>query len=307
MSKIGFVIPKYDGEKRVAILPQDICRGKSAYSEIMIQSGFGLDIGIDDEAYTAAGCTIADKDTCYSAEYVFSLKLVHPDDYTMLRHGSKIIGWMHPNGSGRSFHNNIARQKNITLFDIDSVYPRVYRPDGSTEDITTLPKHFFWENSYIAGMASIELGLRHAKLDSLEQLRIAILGCGNVSQGAFHMISSLGGRPRMFHRKTLDIFKEQVDQFDLIINGIEVDQDGLHIIDCKLLERTKRDVFIIDAAADAGRAIEGTEYQTLAEPLGIVHDRCYLLVNNAPTVFHEQASMVISRVVSSLFLAQKYF
>lgn len=308
MKRIGFLKPNYPNERRVALLPEDILKYRKAtcYDEICIEKGFGSWLGISDDDYLDVGCRILSRHEIFHLPIIFSLKLIQPTDYEIISDNQVIIGWMHPNGSGRNFCQSIARQKKITIFDIDSVYPRIYTPDGLYQEVTGLPKHFFWRNSYIAGMAATKLGLDVTGFDIANRNNIAILGSGSVAQGAFCYLAQQGYQPRMFYRKTLDLFFDELSEFDLILNGIEVDVDGIHILDSAALNKTKTDVLIIDAAADAGRAIEGTHYLSLEQPIGYVHGRTYTLVNNAPTLMHKEASEVISEVVSRLFLCQDY-
>lgn len=308
MKEIGFVKPNYPHERRVALLPKDILQHRENfyYKEIYIEQGFGSWLNIQDEEYSAVGCHILSREQIFKLPTIFSLKLIQPSDYQLLSEGQHIIGWMHPNGSGKDFCQTIAKEKRITIFDIDSVYPRIYTPDGQCRDVSGLPKHFFWKNSYIAGMAATKLGIEAAKLVISNHTKIAILGSGSVAQGAFYQLAQSGYQPRMFYRKTLDVFYDQISEFDLIINGIEVDVDGFHIIDNAMLAKTKQDVLIIDAAADAGRAIEGTSYLSLDAPISVIQQRQYTLVNNAPTLMHEDASKVISDTVASLLISDNF-
>ncbi|MGN6692392.1 MAG: hypothetical protein ACTHJU_15760, partial [Sphingopyxis sp.] len=127
---------------------------------------------------------------------------------------------------------------------------------------------------------------------------VCVLGSGSVAQGSFHELSRLGFQPRMFYRKTLPLFRDQIASFDIIVNGIEVDTPDSYIIDRDLLENCRTDVLIIDAAADAGNAIWGTDFQSIDAPVGTTAGRRYVLVNNVPTIMTEQASTDISNVVA---------
>lgn len=309
MSKIGFVRPNYPNERRVALLPKHILayREKIHYNKIIVEEGFGSSLGISDEEYKSVGCEVVSRREVFSLPTIYSLKLIQKVDYDLLTYGQNIIGWMHPNGSGRDFCRDIAPARKIAIFDIDSVYPRIYFPDGHSKDVTGLPRHFFWKNSYIAGIASTQLGLSAAGFGCNSEIRAAILGSGSVAQGAFFELSSRGVQPRMFYRKTLDQFRDEIHEFDLIVNGIEVDTDGVHIMDEAMINKTKTNVLIIDAAADAGRAIQGTCYLSIDQPVGMVFDRKYTLVNNAPTLLFAQASEVISEVTARHLLSCDFF
>jgi N5-(carboxyethyl)ornithine synthase len=309
MAAISFIKPNYPNEQRVSILPNDLKKYKEGryYDRIGIETGFGDHLGISDEEYIATGCEILTREQAFSFPTIYSLKLIQTEDYKLLKRNQEIIGWMHPAGSGKEFCSRIALNLNISIFDIDSVYPRIYWPNSTVSDVRTLPRHFFWKNSYIAGIAATRLGLSAANQNFDKNTNVAILGSGSVSQGAFNEISARGMRPRLFYRKTLDIFNNSIDQYNLIINGIEIDSDQNHIIDKKAILRTQLDTLIIDAAADAGRAIEGTKYLSIDNPIGDLFGRRYVLVNNAPTLLKKESSEYISEVTAKYLLCQNFF
>lgn len=296
--RIAFVTPNYPDETRVSILPCHIGEIISKGINPIIESGFGKFLNISDEEYKYCGAVLRSRSECYSEDIIFNLKLTQPSDYDFLRFGQSIIGWTHPYGSGADFYRNISGPLGLTLIDIDSVTPRIFRPNQNPEDIEFFPRHMFWRNSYNAGIASIRLAMQHFALEPDPAKSVCVLGSGSVAQGAFCELSRLGFVPRMFYRKTLPIFDDLIDRFDIIVNGIEVDSPGIHIMDRSQLERCREDVCIVDAAADAGNAVWGTEFRPLNEPTGVTAGRRYLLVNNAPTIMTEQASQDISAVVA---------
>ncbi|MBM4402823.1 MAG: hypothetical protein FJ042_00295, partial [Candidatus Cloacimonetes bacterium] len=80
-------------------------------------------------------------------------------------------------------------------------------------------------------------------------------------------------------------------------SGIEIDDDHVHIITRDRLQATKPGCLILDAAADAGRAIEGTQYTTIGEPIHHENGRSFYEVNNSPSIFHRETNP-ISRILS---------
>ncbi len=104
----------------------------------------------------------------------------------------------------------------------------------------------------------------------------------------------------MFYRKTMHIFNQELEHFDIIINGIEIDKDNEHIITKKELTRAKRGCLILDAAADAGRAIEGTRYTTIDNPIYFENGLYFYEVNNSPSIFYRETSKIISRIFSEI-------
>ncbi|MCF0206233.1 MAG: N(5)-(carboxyethyl)ornithine synthase, partial [Bacteroidales bacterium] len=128
--------------------------------------------------------------------------------------------------------------------------------------------------------------------------KVAILSSGNVAQGTFAEISNYNPELRMFYRKTMHEFYESLGDYDIIINGIEVDEPNKHIITKEHLKQLKRPCLLIDAAADAGNAIEGTHYTTIEKPIYKEDGLYFYEVNNAPSLIFRKSSYEISKSFS---------
>lgn len=293
--KLGFIVPTYVGEKRVALLPEHI--GDFA-NELFVERGFGLSMGVSDEEYVAKGCTMLTRQEIFaSCDAIFCLKLIQPSDYDLLREGQMIIGWTHPTGSGREFYDNVAVVKKLVIVDLDNIYPSVYYQDKKVL-IPFIPKNFIWKNSFLAGVASVQHALLACGMYPDSSTRVAVLANGNVSQGAYNCISRYGVDVRLFYRKTMSEFYDTLADYDIVINGIEVDTVGTHILSQNDLSRLKRGCLLIDSAADAGNAIEGTHYTTLVDPIYEEKGLLFYEVNNAPSLLYRRASLEISKSFS---------
>ena len=117
-------------------------------------------------------------------------------------------------------------------------------------------------------------------------------------EGAYSYISKYNADVRMFYRKTMSEFYETIGDYDIIINGIEVDGTVAHIITKADLQRIKRGCLIIDSAADAGNAIEGTRYMTIDNPMYEEDGLFFYEVNNAPSLLYRTTSFEISKSFS---------
>lgn len=296
--KIGFIIPNYPFERRVAILPKQV---EESPNEIIIEKGFGATMDIEDQEYIEAGAKIMPRSEIFTqCEIIFSLKLIQPSDYDSIREGQIIVGWTHPTGSGKEFMENQAIPKKLVMIDLDNIYPSVYY-GGKAYRIPFIRPNFVRKNSVTAGKAAVLHALMsYGKLPTSET-NVAILSAGNVSQGAFETISKFNANVRMFYRKTMHEFYETIDQYDIIINGIEVDNPSLHIISNEQLHKVRKGCLIIDAAADAGNAIEGTYYATMGEPIYKLANATIYCVNNAPSVLFRTASKDISEAFAEIF------
>lgn len=300
--KLGFIIPNYSNEKRVALLPNDI---KNFPNKLVIEKGFGSTMDIDDEEYINKGCQLADRKTIFEeCDAIFSLKLLQPSDYKYLRKGQLIIGWTHPYDSGKEFFKNVCKPKEIRVVDLDNITPKIFYKD-TVKDIDFIKRNFIVKNSFLAGYsATLHAIVTHGIIPN-KDTKIAILSSGNVAQGAFNAISKFGGDIRLFYRKTMNEFKEELETFDIIINGIEIENPKLHIISLEEQKRLKKGCLIIDAAADAGNTIAGTHLTVISDPIYKENGKYYYLVSNTPSVLYREASIEISKAFSKHVYSKK--
>ena len=294
--RLGFIKSNFQNERRVPLLPQDI---HDFNNEIYIESGFGANLGISDDAYAAAGCQIRSRQTVFAESAgIFSLKAIQTSDYPNIRPGQIIIGWTHPLGSGQAFMTQQAAPKNLIVVDLDNTTPRVYAHQQSLP-LTDLPPDFIDRNSFYAGYAgTLHALLSFGLLPEDTASNVAILGTGNAAQGASHAMAKFTSHVRMFNRRTLPECKNALADFDIIINGIEVGNDGTPILSHADQEQLKRGTLIIDIAADAGNAIEGNHFTYLNDPLYTDNGRFYYTVPNVPSLVYRNISPYLSHQFS---------
>jgi len=293
--KLGFIKPNYPNERRVALLPKDIINFNN---EIYIETGFGSSMDITDEEYAEKGCTIVSHEDIYkNCEAVFSLKLIQESDYKYIRKGQIIVGWTHPMGGGSEFLRLQANTKDLIVVDLDNIAPKIYYKKKKRL-ITDIPRNFIVKNSINAGYASTMHALMAHGIRPVPETKVAILAPGNVSQGAFQAVSQFNCNTRMFYRKTMPEFKSLINEFDIIINGIEVLDSTEHIINLEEVRMCKDNCLIIDAAADAGNAIEGTYPTSHLNPIVSLENVYFYCVNNSPSIFFRKASKDISESFS---------
>ncbi|MCY6959129.1 Rossmann-fold NAD(P)-binding domain-containing protein [Clostridium brassicae] len=295
--KLGFIIPSFSNERRVALLPKHI---KNFENEIFIEDNFGMNLDISNEEYEKVGCTILKrKEIFLECDAVFSLKVIKEEDYKYIRENQMIIGWTHPFGSGKDFMDQQGKPKSLIIVDLDNIHPSVFYKDIE-KPINWIKPNFIRDNSYIAGYSAVIHAIINFGLIPDNNTRVAILGSGNVSQGAFNAIAKFTDNIRMFYRKTLNEFQDCLDEFDIIINGIELDfnKDNLHIITLEQQKKLKKHCLVIDAAANAGRAIEGSVNTCIDKPIYVKDNVNYYVVNNAPSIFYRTVSEKISKSFS---------
>lgn len=293
--KLGFIKPNYPSEKRVALLPEHIIDFEN---ELIIETGFGEHLNISDQEYINKGCIIKTREEIFAeCDTLFNLKLIQPVDYDKIREGQMIIGWTHPTGSGVNFMKMQAIPKKLVIADLDNIFPFIFH-NGNKIPISFIKQNFIWRNSFMAGYSSTLHGLLSLGLLPNSSTKVAVLATGNVAQGAYAAISKFNCDVRQYYRKTMHLFYESIEEFDIIINGIEIDDDNAHIITKEHLKKIKDGCFLLDAAADAGRAIEGTHYTGIANPIYMEDGKYFYEVNNSPSIFYRETSRIISEVFS---------
>mgnify|MGYP003294697984 CR=1 FL=1 len=296
--KIGFIISNFPFERRVAIMPGQV---RESNNEIVIERGFGATMDIPDAEYQSAGATLMSRDDIFATcDVLFSLKLIQPNDYDKIRKGQVIAGWIHPTGSGKEFVKSQADPKGLVIIDLDNIYPSVYYK-GNVYQIPFIHPNFIRQNSVFAGRAAVMHALMSYGYWPDSNSHIAILSAGNVAQGAFETVSKWNADVRMFYRKTLSDFYNTISKYDIIINGIEIDDKEKHILTKEQLTLVKPGCLIIDAAADAEHAIEGTHYTTLGNPFCKLGNTTVYCVNNSPSVFYRSLSETISKSFAEVF------
>lgn len=299
--KIGVVKPNYPYEKRIPLFPEQIVASKN---EFVVEYGLGDNLDIADEEYAKAGATMmARKDIFATCDIIFAMKLLQPSDYDYIREGQIIAGWTHPTGSGIDFMRNIAIPKKLIMIDLDNIYPSVYY-GGKSFRIPFIKPNFIYKNSVWAGICAVQHALLSYGQLPDSNTKVAILSSGNVAQGAFSAMSKYNPEIRMFYRRTMQEFYNTIGEYDIIVNGIEVDNPSLHILTLEQQKHLKRGCLVIDAAADAGNAIEGTHYVTLGEPLYKENGVYYYEVNNVPSVLYRTTSRIVADAFAEVFYNQ---
>ena len=292
MKRIGFIIPNYPNERRVALTPRDV--RLTDKNKLVIEKGFGKEIGYTDNDYVEAGCEVLSREEVFeSCEIIFSLKLIQKEDYDYLRDNQVIVGWTHPNGSGAEFMKEQALPKKLAIVDLDNIFPKLYYNEKS-EDLYWIPRNFVYKNSLIAGMASVNHALISHGILPDSNTKVAVLSPGNVAQGAFNAITKYNCDTRMFVRERMDEFRLTISDYDIIINGIEISSTDEPIIDADLMKKIKDNALVIDAAADAGYAIVNTEFTSYEKPIRKMEHFYYYCINNTPSIYYKNASYNIS-------------
>ncbi len=137
-------------------------------------------------------------------------------------------------------------------------------------------RHSFWRNNQLAdGAAVIDAFRLVGKLP--QNKKVAVIGRGNVAQGAIELLNQLGVNVTVFNRQQEDLFREELPMYEVVVNG----------------------TLLIAASCDEHGAIESSIPTTMKEPIYTMDGVIHYAVDYTPSIFFQESSQFISTVVAT--------
>lgn len=288
--KIGYIKPNFLNEKRVGLLPQHLpfC---SPEDERRFEASYGENLEIPNEAYGESGGYSRESLFAW-ADVIYCIKVPQPQDYPYFRENQSLAGWIHPLGSGEHFMENCAKPKNITVFDVTNRIS--IRHHQGKSQVLNVPRDITRKNSVLAGYASTMQALT-LRGGIIKDKIVAVFGAGNVAYGAMKFLAQKDIDPLLRRRSNLALMQREFSSYDIFINGVEIDEGENPIVTQEMLDSMKPGAWIIDVAADAGRAIEGTKYTSIDNPIYTDEQgHTFYVVNNSPSLLYRESSEAVS-------------
>ena len=202
MKTIGFVVSYKENEFRRAIVPEDV-KLVSHASKLLIERGYGDVLGFCDDDYIKAGAMVVDRTTAMAADVICDPKIGDADYLSSLNPGQTIFGWIHA-VQNRDITDSIINRKLTAI---------------AWEDMFEEGRHTFFRNNEIAGEAAIMHSFQCHGLFPRDA-KVAILGRGNVAQGAMRALSMLGADVTCYSRSTEKLFNKEIGLYDVLVNAI---------------------------------------------------------------------------------------
>lgn len=280
MRTIGFVISHKENEARRALIPEHI-KFIEHPSYLLVETGYGNALGYCDDDYRTNGAKIVSREVAMAAEIVCDPKIGDADYLSELNKGQTVFGWVHA-----------VQNRDIT----DALLERKLTAIA-WEDMFEDNRHTFFRNNEIAGEAAIMHAFQaHGVFP--RDAKVAILGRGNVAQGAIRALSMLGADVTCYSRSTEKLFNKEVDKYDVIVNAILWDTKRKdHIIYKEDLARMKRGSMIIDVSCDRNGGIETSIPTTIEDPIYVVDGITHYVVDHTPALFYKSVSRTLSEAI----------
>ncbi|MCR5050664.1 MAG: N(5)-(carboxyethyl)ornithine synthase [Paludibacteraceae bacterium] len=280
MKTLGFSISHKENELRRALIPEDIASIRHK-NYIYVECGYGKELGYEDSDYIAAGVNVVPREEVLKKDIICDPKIGDADYLTDL-HDQTIFGWAHA-VQNRDITDKIIAGK-LTAY--------------AWEDMYESGRHVFWRNNEIAGEAAVS----HAYLCHgifPYNTKVAVLGRGNTAKGAIKTLNYMGAEVVSYDRRTEDLFKKELSEYDVVVNAILWDVKRKdHIIYRDDLKRMKKGAMIIDISCDRAGAIETSIPTTIEDPTYMVEGIRHYVVDHTPSLFYKTTSKYISKVVA---------
>jgi N5-(carboxyethyl)ornithine synthase len=299
--KIAYIKPNFPNEKRVGLLPKHLPECSSE-DERRFEQGYGENLDIPDEDYGGSGGYSRESLFAW-ADVIYCIKVPQPQDYQYFKNNQTMVGWIHPFGaSGKHFLQHCAQPKNLQLFDVTNRIS--IRVSQGEIELLNVPRDITYKNSVLAGYASMMQAIM-LRGGICKNDKVAVFGSGNVAYGVLKYLTSKGIDPLLRRRSNINLVQQEFRSYDIFINTVEIDEDDAPIVTFEMLDSMKSTGWIIDAAADTGRAIQGTRATKIKDP--IYQDEqghTFYVVDNSPSLLYRESSEAVSEGYATYFWAK---
>ena len=270
MKTIGFPISRKENENRRVLIPEHVAM-ISHPENMYFEKGYGEVLGIDDCEYEKLGCKICSHEESISKDIVCDPKIGDAEYLDALRPGQTIFGWVHAT-QNRDITDSLVNN-GLSAYAWEKMY------DGG--------RHVFWRNNELAGEAAVMHAFQcYAKMPY--ENKVAVIGRGNTARGAIKILNMLGADIIQYDRRTEDLLRRDIGEYDVIVNCVLWDVTRKdHIIWREDLKRMKKGSMIIDVSCDRNGGIETSVPTTIADPTYVVDGVLHYVVDHTPTIFHK--------------------
>jgi alanine dehydrogenase len=311
-------------EYRVGLTPTSVRELVHHGHTVMVETGAGGTIGLDDQGYAAAGAIIAASaaEIFARAEMVVKVKEPQPDECKRLRPGQILFTYLH-----------LAPAAALTRSLMDSgvvgiAYETVSDPRGGLPLLAPM--------SEVAGRMAVQAGahcLERAQggrgvllsgVPGVAAGKVTVLGGGVVGTNAARMAMGMEAEVVVIDRSlnrlkeldlqfgarlqtiyaTVDSIEEHVLDADLVIGAVLVPGAAApRLITADMVRRMRRGAVIVDVAIDQGGCCETSRPTTHAEPTYVVDGVVHYCVANMPGAVARTSTFALNNATLPYVLA----
>jgi NAD(P) transhydrogenase subunit alpha len=221
--RIGVPREILPGERRVAATPESILKLRELGFEVQVEKGAGTGSGFTDEAYTAAGATLADTAAVLwkAADIIVKVRPPRPDEAAQARPGSTLISLLQPE---RNPELPAALQSlKLSAIALERI-PRITR--AQKMDVLS-------SMANLAGYRAVVEAAQHYQgffspqitaAGAMPPARVLVIGAGVAGLAALATARSMGAEVRAFDVRAAA--REQVESLGATFLQVEIQESG---------------------------------------------------------------------------------
>jgi proton-translocating NAD(P)+ transhydrogenase subunit alpha len=205
------------GERRVALVPDDVQGLSDSAVEVVVESEAGVEATFADGAYAEAGATIARSTEVFSADVVCKVQKPSEDEVQLLREGAVVVGLLQPLTSPEL--SRALADRRVTGFSLDAI-PRISR----SQSMDALSSQSTVTGYKAVLLAAASLGKFFPMLTTaagtIRPARVLVLGAGVAGLQAIATARRLGAVVSAFDVRP--IVREQIESLGATFLELEV-------------------------------------------------------------------------------------
>jgi len=302
-------------EYRVGLMPAGVRELTHAGHEVLIETGAGNGIGVDDEQFRAAGASIAARaaDVFAHADMIVKVKEPQPVECALLRSGQVLFTYLHLAADPEQAQGLM--KSGATAIAYETVTGR----NGTLPLLTPM--------SEVAGRMSIQVGaacLQKANggfgvllggVPGVPPARVVILGGGVSGTHAAEMavglradvtvvdrsvdrlreLSALFGATLLTAYSTIETVERLVRDADLVVGAVLVAGAAAPKLVTRAMVKTmKPGAVLVDISIDQGGCFETSHPTTHAEPTFVVDGVIHYCVANMPGAVPRTSTLALT-------------
>lgn len=290
-------------ENRVGLVPSSVREIIRAGSQVIVEKGAGLGIGISDEDYQNAGAEVVPSadEVFAKAELIVKVKEPQPIECKRLREGQTLFTYLHLAPDPQQ--TRLLMESGVTAIAYETV----------TEDNGGLP--LLAPMSQVAGRMSIQAGAHCLEMaqggsgvllggvPGVAAATVVVIGGGVVGTNAVRMAMGMEARVVVLDRSiqrlneldfqfgsklntvysTSDAIEHYVQHADLVIGAVLVPgASAPKLVPRSMLKSMRPGSVLVDVAIDQGGCFETSRPTTHQEPTYVVDNVVHYCVANMP-------------------------
>ena len=311
-------------EFRVGMTPTSVREVVAQGHKVIVETKAGEGIGMDDDAYRAAGAEIVNsaKDIFDNAEMIVKVKEPQAVERAMLRKGQILFTYLHLAPDPEQTKDLV--ESGATCIAYETVTGR----GGGLPLLAPM--------SEVAGRLSIQAGAYFLEkahgghgvllggVPGVDPAKVVVLGGGMVGKHAIHIALGMGAdvwvidknvdvlrqcwaqfdRPLNTVYSTRDAIEHHLSQADLVIGGVLIPGAAApKLITRDLIKTMKPGSVIVDVAIDQGGCAETSKPTTHDDPVFVVDDVIHYCVANMPGGVPKTSTYALNNVTLPFTIA----